>query len=140
MPSSQPIAINLPFDESLTHRTELNYIQEEHNLLAQLVEDVKETYLSFLNEWTKLTSRERSRSGLKSAYQPGPTLIYAGFTSSAPACAQSSAGDTRGNRGGTAFSDLARATSWLSCFSSRCSRSRVRTSAYSEKTLSTRCG
>ena len=50
--------------------------------IIQSVDAVKDTHLRCASEWTRLTSSERSRQGLKSAYQSGPCVIYSGFTSS----------------------------------------------------------
>ena len=106
----------------------------------QIVDDVKGTHLSCATVWTRLTSSERSRPGLKSAYQPVPWVTNSGHTSSAFACAHSSVEGSESGGGRTSFSDSAGATSPSLCLVCVCSNFRLRTSALSKIKMSTRCG
>ena len=75
--------------------------------LSKPVDAVKDTHLRCLSEWTRLTSSERSRLGLKSAYQPEPCVIYSELTSSAFECTQSSVEGSESDGGRNFFSDSA---------------------------------
>ena len=98
------------------------------------------THLRCVSVWARLTSSERSRLGLKRAYQPEPCVIYSELTSSAFACAHSSVEGSESDGGRTSFSDSAGAASLSFCLVRCCSIFRLRTSEYSEKTMLMRCG
>ena len=96
----------------------------------QIVDDVNGTHLSCATVWTRLTSSERSRPGLKSAYQLGPWVTNSGHTSSTSACAHSSVEGSESGGGRTSFPDSAGAAFLSFCFVRRCSLFRLRISTY----------